>query len=165
FFSEWIGRRNAGGLLGFGGGLLTIVAGYNYDKTLMGASPCWLLLAAAFSFADGGFALVGPYAAEVWPSHLRTSGMGSAYGFGGIGKIIGPLGLALIVGSNNYLKPDVPLPEIPLAFVYLGCWFLMAGAVYYFLGIETRGKSIEQIDRELAVTAGMPAATTAVRQA
>src|SRR5271163_4775976 len=101
-------------------------------------------------FSDGGFAIVGPYAAEVWPSHLRTSGMGSAYGFGGIGKIIGPVGLALIVGSNNYLKPDVPLPVIPLAFVYLGCWFLMAGAVYYFFGIETRGKSIEQIDRELA---------------
>jgi putative MFS transporter len=37
--------------------------------------------------------------------------------------------------------------------------------VYYFLGFETRGKSIEQIDRELAATAGMPAATTAVRQA
>jgi MFS transporter, putative metabolite:H+ symporter len=28
---------------------------------------------------------------------------------------------------------------------------LMAGAVYYFFGMETRGKSIEQIDRELAV--------------
>ncbi len=69
----------------------------------------------------------------------------------------GRLGLALIVGSGNYLKPDVPLPEIPLAFVYLGCWFLMAGAVYYFLGIETRGKSIEQIDRELAVTADLAA--------
>ena len=27
----------------------------------------------------------------------------------------------------------------------------MAGAVYYFLGIETRGKSIEQIDKELGV--------------
>ena len=52
-----------------------------------------------------------------------------------------------------HLKPDVPLPQIPTAFVYLGCWFLMAGAVYYFLGIETRGKSIEQIDKELAVTA------------
>jgi putative MFS transporter len=86
-------------------------------------------------------------------SDLRTSGMGSAYGFGGIGKIIGPLGLALIVGSGNYLKPDVPLPEIPLAFLYLGCWFLMAGTVYYFFGIETRGKSIEQIDRELAASA------------
>jgi putative MFS transporter len=29
----------------------------------------------------------------------------------------------------------------------------MAGTVYYFFGIETKGKSIEQIDRELAVTA------------
>jgi MFS transporter, putative metabolite:H+ symporter len=56
----------------------------------------------------------------------------------------------LIVGSCNYLKPDAPLPRISLAFLYLGCWFLMAGAVCYFLGIETRGKSIEEIDRELA---------------
>ena len=60
------------------------------------------------------------------------------------------LGLALIVCSNNYLKPDVPLPQIPTAFIYLGCWFLMAGAVYYFLGIETRGKSIEEIDKDSA---------------
>ena len=152
-----MGRRNAGGLLGFGAGSLTIIAGYNYDAMLMGASAFWLLLAIAFFFADGGFAIVGPYAAEVWPSHLRTSGMGSAYGFGGIGKIIGPVGLALIVGSSNYLKPDVPLPQIPLAFLYLGCWFLMAGAVYYFFGIETRGKSIEQIDRELAEEDRKPA--------
>jgi MFS transporter, putative metabolite:H+ symporter len=47
----------------------------------------------------------------------------------------------------------VPLPQIPVAFLYLGCWFLMAGAVYYFLGPETRGKSIEQIDKELGVVA------------
>jgi len=157
YFSELMGRRKAGGLLGFGAGSLTIIAGYNYDAMLMGVSAFWLLLGIAFFFADGGFAIVGPYAAEVWPSHLRTSGMGSAYGFGGIGKIIGPVGLALIVGSSNYLKPDVPLPQIPLAFLYLGCWFLMAGAVYYLFGIETRGKSIEQIDRELAEEDRQPA--------
>ena len=73
--------------------------------------------------------------------------MGSAYGFGGIGKIIGPVGLALIVGSGNYLKPDVPLPQIPLAFVYLGCWFLMAGAVYYFLGHRDPGQ-VDRTDRQ-----------------
>jgi putative MFS transporter len=150
WLSEAIGRRRAGGLLGFGAGILTIVAGYNYDTTIFGVSAFWILLAVTFFFADGGFAIVGPYAAEVWPSHLKTTGMGSAYGFGGIGKIIGPVGLALIVGSGNYLKPDVPLPEIPIAFVYLGCWFLMAGIVYYFFGIETKGKSLEQIDKELA---------------
>ena len=118
-------------------------------RHIVRASAFWLILAAAMFFADGGFAIVGPYAAEVWPSHLRTTGMGSAYGFGGIGKIIGPVGLALIVGSGNYLKPDVPLPQIPTAFLYLGCWFLMAGIVYYFIGIETKGKSIDQIDKEL----------------
>jgi putative MFS transporter len=91
--------------------------------------------------------------------------MGSAYGFGGIGKIIGPVGLAMIVGSNNYLKPDVPLTQIPTAFVYLGSWFLMAGAVYYFLGIETKGKSIEQIDRELTVDNDAAAPAPSVRQA
>jgi putative MFS transporter len=41
----------------------------------------------------------------------------------------------------------------------------MAGIVYYFFGIETRGKSIEEIDREL--NAGLAPVPTAaqVRQA
>jgi putative MFS transporter len=150
WLSEAIGRRNCGGLLGFGAGVLIILAGHYYDATLFGYPAFWLILAAAMFFADGGFAIVGPYGAEIWPSHLKTTGMGSAYGFGGIGKILGPVGLAMIVGSSNYLKPDVPLTQIPTAFLYLGCWFLMAGVVYYFFGIETRGKSNEQIDRELA---------------
>jgi len=150
YLSEKIGRRNCGGLLGFGAAFFIILAGYNYNTMVSGVSAFWLILAVAMFFVDGGFAIVGPYAAEVWPSHLRTSGMGSAYGFGGIGKIIGPLGLAMIVGSSNFVKPDVPLTAIPTAFLYLGGWFALAGVVYYFLGIETRGKSIEQIDRELA---------------
>jgi putative MFS transporter len=52
-----------------------------------------------------------------------------------------------------------------MAFVYLGCWFLMAGIVYYFFGIETRGKSIEEIDRELNAGAAAVAATARVREA
>ena len=123
--------------------------GLQLRRDNLGVSAFWLMLACAFFFADGGFAVVGPYAAEVWPSHLRTSGMGSAYGFGGIGKIIGPLGLALIVGSANAFTPEVSLPQIPLAFVYLGSWFLLAGAVYYFVGFRDQGRSIEEIDKEL----------------
>jgi putative MFS transporter len=68
-------------------------------------------------------------------------------------KIIGPLGLALIVGSSNFVKPDVPLTQIPTAFLYLGGWYVLAGAVYLFLGIETKGRSIDQIDRDLAEAA------------
>jgi putative MFS transporter len=39
----------------------------------------------------------------------------------------------------------------------------MAGIVYYFIGFETRGKSIEQIDRELAD--GLDLSTARARQA
>ncbi|CAN5133350.1 hypothetical protein BH10PSE6_BH10PSE6_31760 [soil metagenome] len=45
--------------------------------------------------------------------------------------MLGPVGLAPIVGSN------------------LGCWFLMAGLAIISIGIETRGKSIDQIDEGL----------------
>ena len=67
FFSELMGRRKAGGLLGFGAGCLTIVAGYHYDAMFMGLSAFWLLLAAAFFFADGGFAIVAPYGQRSGP--------------------------------------------------------------------------------------------------
>jgi MFS transporter, putative metabolite:H+ symporter len=39
---------------------------------------------------------------------------------------------------------------LPTAFRCLGRWFLMAGVVYYFFGLGTQGKSLEQIDKELA---------------
>jgi len=150
FLSEKIGRRRGGGLLGFGAAILLVLAGVFNSEMLGGISVFWMLLVAAFFFADGGFAIVGPYAAEVWPAHLRTSGMGSAYGFGGLGKIIGPLGLALVVGSTNIVKPEASVENILPAFVYLAAWFALAGAVYLFLGIETKGRSIEEIDRTLA---------------
>ena len=149
WLSEQIGRRLSGGILGFGAALFIALAGLYHSDMMFGVSAFWLLLIIAFFFADGGFAVVGPYAAEVWPSHLRTSGMGSAYGFGGIGKIIGPLGLALVVGSSNVVKPEATLGAIQPAFLYLASWFVLAGAVYLFLGIETKGRTIEEIDRSL----------------
>jgi MFS transporter, putative metabolite:H+ symporter len=79
--------------------------------------------------------------------------MGTAYGFGGIGKIIGPLGLALIVGSSNVVSPQASVAMIVPAFSYLAAWYVLAGAVYYFVGIETKGRSIEDIhDRLVSAT-------------
>ena len=160
--SDLIGRRASGGLLGFGAASLILAAGFSYqqfvDLPWLGhTSVLWLLLVAGYFFADGGFAVVGPYAAEVWPASLRTSGMGAAYGFGGLGKIIGPLGLALIVGSANVIKPDVSLDAVVPAFAYLAAWFAMAGAVYLFFGIETRGRSLEELDRDLGDAKLQPA--------
>jgi MFS transporter, putative metabolite:H+ symporter len=150
WFAERLGRRVSGGLLGFGAAVLIVLAGVYHADMIFDVSAFWLLLIAAYFFADGGFAIVGPYAAEVWPADLRTSGMGSAYGFGGLGKIIGPLGLALIVGSSNVVKPDVSVDHIVPAFIYLAAWYAMAGIVYLAWGMETKGHSIEDIDARLA---------------
>jgi MFS transporter, putative metabolite:H+ symporter len=149
FLSDAIGRRASGGLMGLGAAILMILAAYLHDAFLGTVSVFWLLLIATNFFADGGFAIVGPYAAEVWPTDLRTSGMGTAYGFGGIGKIIGPLGLALIVGSSNVVNPQASVAMIVPAFTYLAAWYVLAGVVYYFFGIETKGRSIEEIHDSL----------------
>jgi MFS transporter, putative metabolite:H+ symporter len=149
YLSDWLGRRLSGGLYGFGATALVILSSYLRNEFLGAISVFWLMLIVTYFFADGGFAIVGPYAAEVWPSRLRASGMGASYGFGGVGKIIGPLGLALIVGSSNIVKPEASVDKIVPAFIYLGVWFAVAGLVYGFFGMETRGHTIVQIDIEL----------------
>jgi len=150
YLSEAIGRRASGGIYGFGAAAFVIVAGYLHNAFWGTISVFWLLLVVGYIFADGGFAIVGPYAAEVWPARLRATGMGSSYGFGGIGKILGPLGLALIVGSSNIVKPEASVAKIVPAFIYLAAWYALAGIIYYFFGTETKGLSIEEIDRQLA---------------
>jgi MFS transporter, putative metabolite:H+ symporter len=149
FLSDVIGRRISGAIYGFGAATLVIIAGYLHNSFLGATSVFWIMLVIAWFFADGGFSIVGPYSAEVWPARLRASGMGATYGFGGLGKIIGPLGLALIVGSSNIITPQASLTKIIPAFLYLGGWFALAGIVYGIFGIETRGRSIEQIEIEL----------------
>ena len=161
YLSDAIGRRASGGLLGLGAAVMLVLTAYLHDAFLGTVSMFWLLTIVTYFFADGGFAIVGPYAAEVWPAGLRTSGMGSAYGFGGLGKIIGPLGLALIAGSSNIVTPQASVAAIGPAFIYLAGWYVLAGVVYYFFGIETKGRSIEYIDDELArPVKARPAAAT-----
>jgi len=47
------------------------------------------------------------------------------------------------------VKPEASAGKIVPAFLYLGGWYAVAGIVYGFFGMETRGRTIEQIDEEL----------------
>jgi putative MFS transporter len=152
YLSDAIGRKASGAIASLGAAILLIAAAFYHDVFFGAVSVFWLLLIATNAFADGGFAIVGPYSAEVWPSALRTTGMGSAYGFGGIGKVIGPLGLALIVGSSNVITPQASVSSIVPAYSYLAGWFVLAGLAYLFLGFETRGRSLETIDDALDIS-------------
>ena len=148
--SEAIGRRKTGILCSFGAALALTFAAYAGDAALGAASLFFILLMVAYFFGEGGFAIVAPYSAEIWPASLRATGMGSAYGFGGIGKIIGPLGLALVIGSSNLVLPKASGDALMPAFLYFAAWYAVAGLTYVVFGIETKNRSIEDIDRDLA---------------
>jgi putative MFS transporter len=149
WLSEAIGRRLSAGIVGLGAAAATVAAGL-YPSAMIGPfSVFWLLLILVQTLGSGGWPAIGPYAAEVSPSALRATGMGSAYGFGGIGKVIGPAGLALIIGSSNMVNPKVTLDAITPAFFYLAAWFAVAGVVYLGFGFETKGRSFERSMRSL----------------
>src|SRR6202008_31884 len=98
------------------------------------------------------YAIIGPYLAEVWPNRLRASGMGFSYGVGNLGKIIGPLGLALIVGSSDYISPKATLPALGPAFLYFASWWIVGAIAFWLVGLETRGRSFEEIDTKVGQT-------------
>jgi putative MFS transporter len=159
WMSDAFGRRVSGFLIGMGGALTMALAGYWHDVYLGGISIFFVLIMVQRFFGDASYAIIGPYLAEVWPNRLRASGMGFCYGVGNLGKIIGPLGLALIVGSSNYVSPKVTLDALFPALLFLAFWYAQAGLVFAFLGIETRGRSLE----ELGATLDAPAAAEAGR--
>lgn len=151
--SEAIGRRPTGILTCTTVTVALIVISV-FGSSLFSSTVMFLIfMCMIYFFGEGCFAIVGPYSAEVWPSALRTTGMGSAYGFGGLGKILGPLGLALIAGSGTATTSGV---QPQSAFLYFSAWYALAGLAFIFLGIETRGRSIEAIDAELERQSEVP---------
>ena len=153
WMSDALGRRLSGFLIGIGGALAMAAAGYFHDVYLGTVSVFFVLIMVQRFFGDASYAIIGPYIAEVWPNRLRASGMGFSYGIGNLGKIIGPLGLALVVGSSNYVSPKVTLDALFPALLFLAFWYGQAGLVFAFLGIETRGRSIEEINSTLDANA------------
>ncbi|WP_330230355.1 MFS transporter [Nocardia sp. NBC_00508] len=150
YLSERIGRRMSGVLLGTASTPFFIAAAFgSTEPTLWGVSLFYLMMLGAFFFADGGFAIVGPYAAEVWPTRLRASGMGSALGVGSLGRIGGPMLLALIAGSGNLVTPMATTDAITPAFLLFAACTAGAAVVFAVFGIETKGRTIDEIDAGL----------------
>jgi putative MFS transporter len=154
FLPDLIGRRTSGFLACLGGVVTLIFAGYLADAFIGTVSVFWLMLMAHSFFGGGSYSIIAPYMAEVWPAGLRASGMGLGYGVGNCGKIISPLGLALIVGASNVVKPEASVEAILPAMLFLAFWAALAAGAFVVLGIETRGRSIEEIDAALVNPTG-----------
>jgi len=154
FFSAWIsdaiGRRPSVVLTCSIGALGMSLAGYLSGVYIGAVSMFYAMILVQQFFGSGSYAIIGPYMAEVWPSKLRASGMGVGYGVGNLGKFIGPAGLAVIAGSSNMVSPKATLDALIPGMNYFAFWYVVAALAIWFIGFETRGRTIQEIDNDLA---------------
>ena len=137
-----MGRRALGVTFGLLAAIGLCLAGY-YNDVLVSGFPLFVILTAgAAFFAEGGFSNLAPYTIEQYGVSLgsRASGLGQAAN--GVGKILGPLALAILAGSDNIIAPKATAEAVFPAFVFLGATMLAVALAFAFLGVETHGKQI-----------------------
>src|SRR5436305_11965325 len=160
---EPMGRRGAGTLACGMAALLTVSAGYFYDVYVGTWSLFYVLMIAGTFFSSAIYTVVGPYMSEIWPARLRSSGMGVSYGVGNLGgKVLGPAGLAMIMGAGDIIKPAAPnLKMLGPAFVYFASWCLSGVGGFWVFGPETKGRTFEEMNETLDAPATAAAAAGA----
>ena len=163
WISDALGRRSAGGLLSVAAGCAMALAGYLHSYYIGTTSVFLLMLMVGSVFHNASFSVVFPYMAELWPARLRASGYGLVYGCSNLGKFIGPAGLAVIAGASNYVNPKANLGALVSGYNYFAAWFALAVISFLFIGIETRGRTIEELDAALGGTPAPAPVTAAAR--
>jgi putative MFS transporter len=143
FMPQWFGRRLSGQIAGLGMAITLGAAGLCYDKTLFGEPAFIILLVVGALFFDGAFANAAPYAAEVFPVRLAARGTGLSQAANGVGKILGPMSLALIAGTSNLLAPSATAAAVPAAFLFLAGCGLLSTIAFTVIPIETHDRPLD----------------------
>ncbi len=142
FAAPRFGRRRCGEIMGYGSALFLGAAGLFYDQTVLGYPAFVVLLIPAALFFDGGFSNIAPYSAEIFPVRTSARGVGLAQAANGVGKIAGPLCLALIAGASNLITPKATMDAVTPAFLFLAGCGLAIGLAFSLLGVETHGRQL-----------------------
>jgi putative MFS transporter len=140
--SPMMGRRRCGQVWGFLAAISLAAAAY-FNHTFVGGVPLLVVFLCCSTFGiDGSFSNLAPYTVEVFGVRLgaRSSGLGQAAN--GVGKILGPLSLALIAGTGNIVSPHATADAVLPAFLFLGFAMVLVGLSFTILGVETHGEPI-----------------------
>lgn len=101
------------------------------------ASGIWLYFAiAAVGWVNPGvYGSSGIYVSELYPTHMRATAVGWFFGIGRIGSFLAPavVGFMLHYGAGAYVLHTFALT------------FLIASIALWCVGVETRGRSLEEI--------------------
>jgi putative MFS transporter len=152
-----LGRRLLGLVWGFGGVAALAAVGFA-GSTLVAGVPLIVVLLCASTFCiDGSFSNLAPYTVESFGVRLgaRASGLGQTAN--GIGKILGPLSLALIAGTANIVSPKATEGALLPAFLFLAFGMLLVGLSFAILGRETHGRPMSMGTEPEPASAPRPA--------
>jgi putative MFS transporter len=91
---------------------------------------------------EGGSSNLARYTVESYGVRMgaRSSGLGQTAN--GVGKIVGPLSLALIAGTSNIVSPQATADAVFPAFLFLAFCMLLVGMSFLVLGVETHGRAV-----------------------
>ena len=149
FFPQRVGRRLCGMLMGFGAVPPLVLAGLSGQTEVAGVSLFLVALILGAFFVDGGFANLAPYTPEIFPTSLRTHGMGLAWAMSGLGRIVGPLVIAIMAGSDDPVDPTATLSTLEPAFLFLAGCSLLVGVGFLLVKMEPHGRDLETLSADL----------------
>lgn len=139
----YIGRRSSA-LVGTLISVFVMLAIVGFHREFVaGWSVFALLVIFGAAFYSGSFANMSPYVVEVFPVSLGARAFGLAQAANGVGKILGPVCMALIAGSSDVVSPKATADAIAPAFLFLAaCEFAALIAIFAYRR-EPHGKPME----------------------
>jgi putative MFS transporter len=139
---HYIGRRRVGEICGYGIMITLGLAGW-FNAGFYSTIPLFVVfLCIGALFFDGAHSSCSPYAAEIFPVRQAAGGVGLYQAAVSIGKILGPLSLALIAGADNLVAPKATAEAIFPAFLFLAFCGLCMGVAFTLYRVETRGRTL-----------------------
>jgi MFS transporter, putative metabolite:H+ symporter len=144
-----LGRRMCGLITGLGAAPLLFLAGLSGETEVVGISLFLLALVFASFFVDGGFANLAPLTPELFPTSMRTQGLGLSWAWSGVGRIVGPLVVGTIAAEgSDPIEPQAALDAMLPAFTFLAVASLVAGLIFLAMRVEPHGRDLESLSDE-----------------
>ncbi len=139
----YIGRRGAA-IVGTAMSCLVMLSIFTFYRDFVGGwSVFALLIVFGATFYSGMFSNISPYVVEVFPVSLGGRAFGLAQASNGVGKILGPVCLALIAGSGDIVSPKATTDAVAPAFLFLAACELAALIAIVAFRREPHGKPME----------------------
>jgi putative MFS transporter len=139
----YIGRRGAA-ITGTAISTVIMLAIFAFYREFIGGSSVFaLLIVFGAAFYSGMFSNISPYVVEVFPVSLGGRAFGLAQASNGVGKILGPVCLALIAGSNDVVSPKATADAIAPAFLFLAACELAALIAIVAFRREPHGRPMD----------------------